>query len=130
MIVDSSALLAVTFSEPDARDIARCLLLSPNAKMSIAAYVEVALRLDRLSRRQPDPRLDEAVRQFEIALMPLSVEQGFVARRAFAEFGGAPAKLNFGDCLTYALAKTTGEPLLFKGNDFIHTDLPRAIVGN
>lgn len=69
---------------------------------------------------------DALVRQAAICIVPVSVEQAALARDAYRIFGkgnGHPAKLNFGDCFSYALAKTQNDPLLFKGNDFLHTDL-------
>ncbi len=130
MIVDSSAIIAVILREPDEPRFIMALARSQNSKMSAAAYLEVALKIDRKHPNGPDPLLDVILAEFGVALEPLTVEQGRLARDAFNRYGrGHKAKLNFGDCLTYALAKATGEPLLFKGDDFIHTDLPRAMPG-
>lgn len=99
------------------------------AKMSAASYFEVALKIDG-KEEGLDPILDATLENLGIALVPVTAGHSRLARSANVAFGKKHrAKLNFGDCLTYALAKATGEPLLFKGNDFIHTDLPRAAVG-
>ncbi len=125
MIVDTSALLAIIFAEPEAVAFMDAILAEGGATMSAASYLEAALRLDRrLGMRDPD--LDAMIEALAIDIVPVSVEHGRVSRVAAIRFGGAPAGLNFGDCLTYALAKTSGEPLLFKGKDFNHTDLPLA----
>lgn len=70
-------------------------------------------------------QIDVFIRTAGIAIEPITVEHGHVARQAFLDFGKGrhPAGLNFGDCFAYALAKTTGEPLLFKGRDFSKTDI-------
>ena len=130
MIVDSSALLAIIFSEPERAVFASAIMADPQPLLSSASYLEVALRLDRLSKRSPDPRLDQSIAELGINLVPVTVEDGYAARRAFGRYGRShPARLNFGDCLSYALAKTSGEPLLFKGNDFGLTDLRLVDVG-
>lgn len=123
MIIDSSAILAIALAEPERRAYAETIAAAAEPRMSIASYIEVALRLDTLGQGF-DPELDALVERLGIELVPVSLEQGRVARTAALRFGrGKPARLNFGDCLTYALAKVTGAPLLFKGNDFDKTDL-------
>jgi len=75
-------------------------------------------------------RFDEFFKEANISVEPVTLEQARLAREAYRDFGkgsGHPAKLNFGDCFAYALAKATGEPLLFKGDDFIHTDISSAL---
>ena len=80
--------------------------------------------------RQPDPRaaakLDEIIGQLDITIEPVTAHQARIARDAYRRFGkgrGHPARLNFGDCFAYALAKAFDEPLLFVGQDFVHTDI-------
>ena len=124
MIVDSSAVLAVILHESEEARFIDALARAIAPKMSAASYLEIALKIDRKHSGGPDPLLDETLNDLGIQLVPVTVEQGRVARDAFNRFGrDHPAKLNFGDCLTYALAKTSGEPLLFKGYDFDKTDL-------
>lgn len=131
LIVDSSALLAIIFREPEGQDFAEAILSSRTARMSAASYVEVALRLDGDLDSGQDQRLDAALSTLGLEIVPVAVDHARIARDAFDVFGKGrhPAKLNFGDCLTYALAKATGEPLLFKGKNFVQTDLPRAMPG-
>lgn len=127
MIVDSSALLAIILDEPEGPSFASAIIGSNAPKMSAASYLEVALKVDR-SIGSADPALDAAIDDLGITLVALSVSQARVARDAFNRFGYRhPAKLNFGDCLVYALAHTTGQPLLFKGGDFSQTDLTPAL---
>ena len=128
MIVDSSALLAIILDEVEASAFTAAILADLAPKMSAVSYLEVALKVDR-TVGGADPALDAAIGDLGIALVPLTVAQAHVARAAFNRFGQQhPARLNFGDCLVYALARTSGEPLLFKGNDFSHTDLASAVL--
>lgn len=74
-------------------------------------------------------RFDELTKEAQISIESVTEAQAQAAREAYRDFGrgsGHPAKLNFGDCFAYALAKSTGEPLLFKGDDFVHTDVVAA----
>ncbi|MBC7504794.1 MAG: type II toxin-antitoxin system VapC family toxin [Sandarakinorhabdus sp.] len=124
MIIDSSALLAILLGEPEAQRFTTAMTAAESRRMSVASYLEVALKVDRIAKAGADPILDVSIDRLRIELVPVSIVQGHAARDAFNRYGYShPAKLNFGDCLTYALATTTGEPLLFKGNDFGLTDL-------
>lgn len=129
MIVDSSAFLAVVLGEPDAAVYAQALQ-SPDLAMSTATWLEVRIVTDRSSDPVVSARADELFRGIGIDLVPVTFEQAEVARRAHADFGrgtGHPAGLNYGDCFSYALAKVRREPLLFKGDDFVHTDIRSAL---
>ena len=89
-------------------------------------FVETALVIDGSRDPIASRRFDDLVKEARIVIEPVSEAQARIAREAYRDFGkgsGHPAKLNFGDCFAYAPAKTTGEPLLFKGDDFIHTDI-------
>ncbi|MFL6163141.1 MAG: type II toxin-antitoxin system VapC family toxin [Jatrophihabitantaceae bacterium] len=126
MIVDTSAVVAIVLDASDAERFARALVAAPARSMSAASYVEAGAVLD--SRRDPvvSRRLDDLLDAAGIELAPVSVEQAHIARAAYRDFGrgsGHPAGLNFGDCLAYALAIDRHEPLLFKGDDFSHTDV-------
>ena len=125
MIVDSSALLAIILDEPERDFLSTEILMSDAPRMSTASYVECALRLDGQLKFGQDAWLDAAISGLGIALEPLSEQHARLARRAFEMFGKGrhPAALNFGDCLSYALAKATGARLLYKGDDFVKTDL-------
>nr|VFK60327.1 MAG: Uncharacterized protein, contains PIN domain [Candidatus Kentron sp. UNK]VFK69207.1 MAG: Uncharacterized protein, contains PIN domain [Candidatus Kentron sp. UNK] len=94
--------------------------------MSVASYLEIAMRINRIHTGEVISIIDEMIEALDIALKPISVEQAMIAKRAHQTFGkgmGHAAQLNFGDCFTYALAKDMDMPLLFKGDDFTHTDL-------
>lgn len=122
MIVDSSAFVAIIRAEPDHESHTAALGTVTSPRMSAASVLECAIVLG--SRREAE--VDALIQAADIAVVPFDVEQLAVARAAHRRYGrrsGSPAKLNFGDCMSYALAKVTGEPLLFKGEDFMHTDI-------
>ena len=125
MILDTSALLAILMLEPDAERFAAALESADTVRMSVASYVEAAIYVDRNEDRVRRAMLDTFVKDFAILLEPVTVEQAFLARQAFVLFGKGRHKagVNFGDCFSYALAKAFSEPLLYKGGDFVHTDL-------
>ncbi|MGI9030999.1 MAG: type II toxin-antitoxin system VapC family toxin [Ilumatobacteraceae bacterium] len=129
MIVDTSAVLAILRNEPDARRYATVLAASERTRMSAGNWLEAANVVD--SRRDPigSRRFDELIAQAGIEIVPVTPAQAAIARQAYRDFGrgsGHAAQLNFGDCFAYALASEAGEPILFKGNDFVHTDLQPA----
>lgn len=130
MIVDTSAIVALMLGEPQAADIARLFAEGP-ARMSAATLVELhAVAANRLSPVQ-QRRLERLLIEAEIEIVPFTEEQARVAGQALRDFGrgsGHKAQLNLGDAYTYALAATTGEPLLFVGDDFGHTDLTSALT--
>jgi ribonuclease VapC len=128
VIVDSSALIAITGAEPGADLLLRAAAAAV-CKMSLATWLEVCIVADARSTSHGE-RLDGVVEALGIDLVPVSVRHAEVARVAYRRYGrgsGSPAKLNFGDCFAYALAVTTGEPLLFTGDDFTHTDVAAAL---
>jgi ribonuclease VapC len=130
VIVDSSAVVGILKSEPGAETLFDAMASAQNRRMSAATLVEVCVVID--SSRDPlkSGRLDDLLRRFDIEVVDVTKEQAYIARAAYRDFGkgsGHPARLNFGDCFSYALAKVTGEPLLFKGDDFGHTDLTSAV---
>ncbi len=127
MIVDTSAVIAVLGEESDAPRFLRVLTMSPEPKrMSAANYLEASIAVDANRNPLLSRRLDELIVQTEIVAQPVTLEQAEIARAAYRDFGrgsGHPARLNFDDCFAYALAKSMREPLLFKGDDFAHTDV-------
>jgi ribonuclease VapC len=127
MIVDTSAIIAVLKEESDAPRFQRVLTMSTGPKrISAANYFEAAIVVDANRNPLLSRRLDDLIAQTEIMAEPVTVEQAEIARAAYRDFGkdsGHPAQLNFGDCFAYALAKSMREPLLFKGQDFAHTDV-------
>ncbi|MGA7220067.1 MAG: type II toxin-antitoxin system VapC family toxin [Candidatus Sulfotelmatobacter sp.] len=128
MILDSSAVVAVLRAEPEAAAIAEIINCTEECRISAVSFVEAAVVID--SGRDPvaSRRFDEFFREAEILVEPVTVHQAEIAREAYRDFGKGRhrAGLNFGDCFAYALAKVKGEPLLFKGNGFRHTDVKPA----
>lgn len=130
MIIDTPALLPILRSEPGARSRADAIERAVVRRVSAGSLLEAAIVVD--SSRDPiaSRRLDDVLRAASINTEPVTKEQVRVGRDAYRDFGkgrGHPAQLNVGDCFAYALAKVTGEPLLFTGNDFLHTDVAQAI---
>lgn len=129
MIVDTSAVLAILKQERDASTFSQAIEHTDHCAMSIVNFVEAAIVLDRDQDPVVGRRLDLFRDRAELSLVPVDDVQGRLAREAYRDFGkgsGHPAKLNFGDCFAYALAKQRGEPLLFKGDDFSRTDVVSA----
>ncbi|MEY9107465.1 ribonuclease VapC [Bradyrhizobium yuanmingense] len=129
MIVDTSALIAILRSEPEAQRYALAIEMHPIRRMSAANFVEAAVVIDASRDPIASRRFDELMKEAQISIEAMTEAHAQVAREAYRDFGkgsGHPARLNFGDCFAYALAKSTGEPLLFKGDDFIHTDIASA----
>jgi ribonuclease VapC len=122
-------IIAILRNEPDAAAIGEALERTQVRRMSAVNYVEAAVVVD--SNRNPvlSRRLDDLLRDIEIAVEPVTLHQARIAREAYRDFGKGRhrAGLNLGDCFAYALAKEKGETLLFKGNDFCHTDIEPAI---
>lgn len=132
MIVDSSAVVGILKSEPGAEVLFDAMACAQNRRMSAATLVEVCVVIDSSHDPLKSGRLDDLLRRFDMEVVDVTKEQAHIARGAYRDFGkgsGHPAGLNFGDCFSYALAKVTGEPLLFKGDDFGHTDLTPAVPG-
>ena len=130
MIIDTSALIAILRAEDDAGDMALAIERAQARKISAASYLETAVVIDASRDPVASRRYDELVDTAELRVEPVTHDQARIARDAYRDFGkgsGHKASLNFGDCFAYALAKSTGEPLLFKGNDFGHTDITPAL---
>jgi ribonuclease VapC len=130
VIVDTSALLAILRDEPEAAACARAIESVPVRRISAANFLEAAIVIDGSRDPIVSRRFDDLVREARLLVEPVTEAQARTAREAYRDFGkgsGHPARLNFGDCFAYALAKATGEPLLFKGNDFTHTDLTASL---
>ncbi len=128
MIVDTSAVLAVLFSEPDADRFERAIAAADRSRISAANFVEAAVVVDLQTDAAGSRHFDTFVRRSRLTIEPVTEEQAHLARQAYFDYGKSrhPAGLNLGDCFAYALAKATGEPLLFKGNDFSKTDIAPA----
>lgn len=130
MILDTSAILAILRNEPESVQFAEAIENVADRRISAVSYIEAAAVID--SSRDPiaSRRFDEFVRVSAATIEPVTEAHARIAREAYRDFGkgsGHPAKLNFGDCFVYALAKDKGEAVLFKGNDFSQTDVQSAI---
>ncbi len=125
MIVDTSAILAILYQEEDATYYAKAIAYAQNCRLSSANFLETAINIDLIGDAEASRQLDTFIRRAKIEIAPVTLEQAQIARQAYLDFGKGrhPAHLNYGDCFAYALARSTGEPLLFKGNDFSKTDI-------
>jgi ribonuclease VapC len=129
MIVDASALLAIVLGEADREKFYLSLGRARRSSVSAVNYVEAAIRADRERSPGRGEFLDEILGRFDVSVTSVTPEQARIAREAYGRYGKGrhPAGLNLGDCFAYALAKTRDEPLLFKGEDFKHTDIVAAV---
>jgi ribonuclease VapC len=130
MIVDTSAIVAILRDEPDAASFANAIAGAKIRRVSAVSYVEAAAVIDGSRNPIASRRFDEFFREAAFHVEAVDFEQAKIAREAYKDFGkgsGHPAQLNFGDCFAYALAKSVTEPILFKGQDFKHTDLASAL---
>jgi ribonuclease VapC len=128
MVVDTSAIAAILFDEPEAAGMIEALEAAPLRLLSVASLVEATLVVEGRKGPSAEGVVEHLVEEAEIELVPIAVEHARLACEAFRTYGRGrhPAGLNFGDCFAYALAKATGEPLLFKGDDFGRTDVAAA----
>lgn len=129
MIVDSSALLAILFREPDAAHYERLIATTPNCRMSVANVLETSIVVESRGGTKATTELDAFFESAGVQLAEVTAAHLALARRAWRRFGKGnhPAALNIGDCFAYALAEATGEPLLFKGDGFARTDADSAL---
>jgi ribonuclease VapC len=129
MIVDASAVLAILLHEEDAASFARAIETADVLRMSVVNYVEAAVRIDGFKSDESSRDFDDFMRVTGFELHEVTAELAEAARLAYRRYGrrNHEASLNLGDCFAYALAKATGEPLLFKGADFAKTDIPSAL---
>jgi ribonuclease VapC len=130
LIVDTSALIAILRDEPDAETFALALAAAERPRMSAANYLETANVIDCGRDPVASRHVDDLVAAAGLEVEPVTREHAELARAAYRDFGtgsGHPARLNFGDCFASALARATREPLLCKGDDFVHTDVALAV---
>ena len=126
MIVDSSALVAAIKGDPDGPRLAQIMDSAKSVRISAASYLETSIVIDGLRSPAQSARLDELIEAMEMVIEPVTATQAKIARQAYRDYGkgsGHPANLNFGDCFSYALARERREPMLWKGENFAHTDL-------
>jgi ribonuclease VapC len=125
MVLDSSAVLAILFDEPERRAFTSAIERDPRRMISAANLLESALIVESRRGEPAGRELDLLLHRADIQVVPVDVDQVELARSAWRRFGKGrhPAGLNFGDCFAYALAAASDEPLLFKGDDFASTDV-------
>jgi ribonuclease VapC len=125
MVIDSSALLAILYDEPERRAFNEAIGVAESRVMSAATFVEVSIVIESRFGAEGLRDLDLFIERAGIKIVPVDREQAYVARGAFSRFGKGrhAAGLNYGDCFSYALAMVLGESLLFKGRDFGQTDV-------
>ena len=125
MVIDTSAMAAIFFHEPERERLLAALALDQRRLMSAATLLELQMVFSRSSSEAGWAIVAAVLDQFKIEVVAFTREQALAAGEAFRRYGKGrhQARLNFGDCFAYALAKTTDEQLLFKGNDFTETDL-------
>jgi ribonuclease VapC len=125
MVVDTSALLAILQDEPERRRFLEAIVDAASVSLSTASFVEVSIVLEARFGTEALVHLDRFLERAGVELVPVDVRQADAARYAYSRFGKGRhvAGLNYGDCFAYALARTRGERLLYKGDDFTHTDV-------
>ena len=129
MIVDSSAIVAILRLEPEAAQFTRLISDTTDVRISAANALESCIVIDQQGDPVASNKFDDYMKRGDFQVVPVTEDHVWVARQAYREFGKGnhPAALNFGDCFAYALAKTSDEPLLFKGDDFSQTDIKPAV---
>jgi ribonuclease VapC len=130
MIVDTSAVMAVIEGEDGSADVEHALAEASTASISTATAVELTSVLMRYARVEVHREVDRLLDAWGIQLAPFDAAQARIAQQAYRDYGrgsGHPARLNLGDCFSYALATVSGEPLLFVGDDFTRTDIPAVL---
>jgi ribonuclease VapC len=128
MVIDTSVIVAILFDEPERERFAAAIEAAAVRLVSAVSLVEATMVVEGRKGASAERMVDRFVEEGEVEIVPVSVAQARLACEAFRAYGKRrhPASLNLGDCFAYALAKATGEPLLFKGDDFSRTDLPSA----
>jgi ribonuclease VapC len=129
MVLDTSSLLALLLDEPEAEDFRIAVEEDTTRLVSAATLLETALVIEARKGEPGGRELDALIQKADVVVVPVDAEHVSEARRAYRRFGKGRhvAGLNFGDVFAYALARTAGEPLLFKGDDFTKTDVGRVI---
>lgn len=131
MIVDTSAVVCVHEGEAEAEELLEAMMDAPSLMISAGSLLEASLVLDSRQPLRTSRRLERLVADLRMTVVPVDEDQVRVARAAYRDYGkgsGHPAGLNHGDCFAYALATVAGQPLLYKGDDFGHTDVTSALA--
>jgi ribonuclease VapC len=132
MVIDTSVLVALLFDESDAEQFELAIEADPRRLMSAASILETSIVVESRFGEAGGREFDLLLYKAQIEIVAVTPEQVDIARHAYRTYGKGrhPAGLNFGDCFAYALCKMSGEPLLFKGNDFSQTDVERVHIGH
>ena len=130
MVIDTSAVVAILFEEEDQHRYAKAIEGESARLVSAVTRVELSFVIEGRKREAGRERLERFFALIRAEIVAVTPEQATLAIGAFRTFGKGrhPAALNIGDCFSYALASATGQPLLFKGNDFVHTDIRAALT--
>ena len=130
MVIDTSALLAIYFQETDSERFEAAVVKARHVLISAATILEAGIVVEARHRHAGSIELDRLLQKLGVTTVSVDTEQAEVGRKAFRKYGKGrhQASLNYGDCFAYALAITTGEPLLFKGHDFSETDVVDALA--
>ncbi|MEA3544000.1 MAG: type II toxin-antitoxin system VapC family toxin [Thermodesulfobacteriota bacterium] len=125
MVIDTSAIIAILTAEPETNRLAHAIATDPKRIISSFSLLEAGIVIEARKGESGGRELDLLLHRINIEVIPLTSDQTQLAQEAWRRFGKGKhsAKLNIGDCCSYALAKYSGEPLLFKGNDFNQTDI-------
>ena len=125
MVIDTSALIAILLGEPEANAIATAIARDNNRLLSVFSFLEASIVIEARKGESGGRELDLLLHHIQAEMISMNPEQAEVARKAWRDYGRGrhPAALNIGDCCAYSLAKVSGEPLLFKGDDFNKTDI-------
>jgi ribonuclease VapC len=125
MVIDTSVLVAILLREDGYEDIVFRIAEADDRYLSAGSYLEASIVLTRKRGKALEVELDRAIYEMDIVIVPVSVTHAKIGREAYSIYGKgvSPAGLNLGDCFAYALSKSLGEPLLFRGNDFSKTDV-------
>lgn len=129
MVIDTSAIIAIAYDEPESAKFQRAIAEDNLRLISVASVIEASIVVARKSGRDAAPealaQLDEIFSSLGLTIEPVTAVHIAIARDAYIRYGKSmhEAGLNYGDCFSYALAKDAGEPLLFKGDDFSKTDI-------
>ena len=130
MILDTSAVLAVVFGEPGFEMFVDAILKAPICRISAGTFIEISIVAESRAGDQGLRQCDSFFRTSKVSIEAVTEDQALIARQCYSDYGKGrhPAGLNFGDCFSYALAKSTGEPLLYKGADFRRTDIESVLA--
>ncbi|NBC01532.1 MAG: PIN domain-containing protein [Bacteroidetes bacterium] len=125
MVLDTSAVIAILLDEPEADRMVKAVDAARLRRLSAASLLEAGIVIQSRLGTAGEEELDLLLNRMQVETMAITEEHANLARSAYRRFGKGrhPAALNYGDCFSYALAAALQEPLMFKGNDFGHTDI-------